>query len=99
MEGPLSVMETRAKEFHCFLFNDLFVRTKQKKKRSNSCVWKGEVPLGNVTLIDLDDTAARRNAFQVSSRAHCVHACVMITNAQDSAWRRHVHSPLCCVWT
>jgi hypothetical protein len=75
MEGPLSVVETRTKEFHCFLFNDLFVRTKAKnKKKSKSkknkpakdgCVWKGEVPLGNVALVDLDDTPSRRNAFQV----------------------------------
>jgi hypothetical protein len=86
MEGPLSVVETRTKEFHCFLFNDLFVRTKAKnkkktnksksKKKTNNkpakdgCVWKGEVPLGNVALVDLDDTPSRRNAFQVPHTHH-----------------------------
>lgn len=99
MEGPLSVVETRTKEFHCFLFNDLFVRTKAKnKKKSKSkknkpakdgCVWKGEVPLGNVALVDLDDTPSRRNAFQILSEYNGRPATIVVcapTAGAKSEW-------------
>src|SRR5690606_10073496 len=86
MEGPLGGVEARRGGFHCFLISDLFVRTeaenekktnkrKSEKKTNNKpakdgCVWKGEVPLGNVALVALADTPSRRNAFQVPPHTH-----------------------------
>jgi len=67
MEGQLSVVDKRTKQFYCFLFNDLLVRTKKKRK---DYAWKGETPLGYITLVDLDDSSTLQNSFQVPQRTH-----------------------------
>jgi len=64
MEGQLSVVDKRTKQFYCFLFNDLLVRTKKKRK---DYAWKGETPLGYITLVDLDDSSTLQNSFQLLS--------------------------------